>query len=331
MHARLAGLDLEVGKGLAAALEFGEVEFPLAFGELAVEPLFDSVGQILRDCFYRRRSMMGRMRLEMKRAGRLRGAAVVLLEKLAAIGQIAGVDKFHDAPEIEEAVLERRAGEGELVNGAEGLGRLGDHRFGIFDVLRLVEDDGAEGKFLEGGEVAAQERVVGDDEVVLRNHLAQTVAVLAGGEEEDFLAGRELGRLALPVEDDAGRADDEAGDGAFLLAHELEPGERLDGFAKAHVVGEERAELEAGSVGKKTEAGFLVGAQLGDEAFRLGDLGQALEIDDRLAELLDDRFAFAIDEDFQIFPDAPAARRTSATRRPAARPRRPGCRSRRGR
>ena len=78
------------------------------------------------------------------------------------------MDEFHDAPEIEQPVFQRRAGQRELVVGLERLGRAGDHRLGIFDVLRLVEDDGAEGKFLERGEVAAQQRVVGDDKIVLR-------------------------------------------------------------------------------------------------------------------------------------------------------------------
>ena len=78
------------------------------------------------------------------------------------------MDEIHDAPQIEQAVFQRRAGERELVVGLERLGRARDHRLGILDDLRLVENDGAEGKFLQRGEIAPQQRVVGDDEIVLR-------------------------------------------------------------------------------------------------------------------------------------------------------------------
>ena len=89
------------------------------------------------------------------------------------------MDEFHDAPEIEQPVFQRRAGQRELVLGLQRLGRARDHRLGILDVLRLVENDGAEGKFLQRGEIAAQQRVVGDDEIVRGNFLAQAVAMLA--------------------------------------------------------------------------------------------------------------------------------------------------------
>jgi len=82
------------------------------------------------------------------------------------------VDEFHDAPQVEQPVFQRRAGERELVVALERLGRAGDHRLGILDVLRLVENDGAKGEFLQRGEIAAQQRVVGDDKVVRGNLLA---------------------------------------------------------------------------------------------------------------------------------------------------------------
>ena len=60
------------------------------------------------------------------------------------------------------------------------------------------------------------------------------------------------------------------GAGPCVLAQVLQPRERLHGFAETHVVGEQRAELEARGVGEEMEARFLVGPQLGDEALRLG-------------------------------------------------------------
>ena len=152
VHARLAGLRVERGERLAAALQLGEVEFALALGELAVDPLLDAVGQILRDLLLQaaqhdRPHAAG----EQARARAASRAAIVLLEELAPVGQVAGMDEFHDAPEIEQPVFQRRAGERELVLGLQRLGRARDHRLGILDVLRLVQDDGAEGKFLQRG------------------------------------------------------------------------------------------------------------------------------------------------------------------------------------
>ena len=259
---------VERGKRLAAALQFGEIKFALALGEFAVEPLLDPVGQILRDLLFQAAQHDGPHPAGEKRARRLRRAAVVLLEEFSALGQVAGMDEFHDAPEIEQPVFQRRAGERELVLGLERLGRARDHRLGIFDVLRLVENDGAEGKFLQRGEIAPQQRVVGDDEVVLRNFLAQAVAMFARGEQQHLQLRGELRRFAVPVEDDAGRADDEARRRALRFAQVLQPGERLHRFAEAHVVGQQRAEPEARGVGEKMKARFLVGPQLGAQALR---------------------------------------------------------------
>ena len=173
VHARLAGRRVERGKRLAAALQFREVELALALGELAIDALLDAVGQILRDLLFQAAQHDRPHAAGEQRARGLRGAAIVLLEEFAAVGQVAGMDEFHDAPEIEQAVFQRRAGERELVLGLQRLGRARDHRLGVLDVLRLVENDGAEGEFLQRGEVAAQQRVVGDDEIVRGNFLAQ--------------------------------------------------------------------------------------------------------------------------------------------------------------
>ena len=173
---------------------------------------------------------------------------------------------------------------------------------GVFDVLRLVQDDGAEGEFLQGGEIAAQQRVVGDDEIVRGNFLAQAVAMFTRGEQQHFLAGRELRGLAVPVEDNAGRANDEARPRPVLLAQMLEPGEGLHRFAESHVVGEERAQLEARGIGEEMEPGALVRTQLGDEPLRQGNFGQALEVGDRLAQLRDDCAAHTIDQRLEFLP-----------------------------
>ena len=262
-------------------------------------------GQVLRDLLLEPAEHDRPHAAGEQRARGLRGAAVVLLEELAALRQVTGVDEFHDAPQIEQPVFQRRAGKGELVLGLERLGRSGDHRLGVLDVLRLVQDDGAEGEFLERSEVAAQQRVVGDNEIVLRNLLPQGVAMLARGEQQHLHAGDELLRLALPVEDDARGADDEAGRGAPFLAQVLHPRERLHGLAQAHVIGQQRAEAEARGVGEEVEAGLLVGAQLGAQTLGLRDFGNAGKIIHRVAQELERAAAvFGGQKRFELLPRA---------------------------
>ena len=85
MHARLAGRRVERGEGLAAALQFGEIEFALALGEFAIEAFLDAVGQVLRDLFLQATKHDGPHPAGEKRARGLGRAAVVLLEELCRV------------------------------------------------------------------------------------------------------------------------------------------------------------------------------------------------------------------------------------------------------
>ena len=73
------------------------------------------------------------------------------------VAKIVGLDKIYDAPQIEHAVLDRRAGQRQLVVGLKFLDRLGHLRAGILDELRLVEHDGAEGKLGQLVKVTAKD------------------------------------------------------------------------------------------------------------------------------------------------------------------------------
>ena len=170
--------------------------------------------------------------------------------------------------------------------GLQRLGRARDHRLGILDVLRFVQNDGAERKLLQRGEIATQQRVVGNNQIVLRNFLAQGVAMFTGGKQQDLLVRRELRRFLVPIEDHAGRANNEAGRPALLFAQMLQPRECLHRFAETHVVGQQRAELEPRRIGEKMQPRFLVRPQLRVEPLRLVDLGQTLEFGHCLAQLL---------------------------------------------
>src|SRR5204863_1984904 len=83
--------------------------------------------------------------------------------------EITRLNEIHDAPEIEQPVFERRASQREALIRAKLLDRESHLGRWILDELRFVEDDGAEFKLLERLQVAAQQRVVGDDQIMLRN------------------------------------------------------------------------------------------------------------------------------------------------------------------
>ena len=55
-------------------------------------------------------------------------------------------------------------------------------------------------------------------------------------------AGRETRRLVDPVGDDRERTDEQDRPGGAEVPHMLEEGQRLDGLAESHVVGEAGAE-----------------------------------------------------------------------------------------
>ena len=107
------------------------------------------------------------------------------------VAEIAGLDEIHDAPQIEQPVFQRRAGEREPMFGLQLLDRLRDLRAGILDELRLVENHRAERKFLQLLEVAPQQRVIRHDQIVLRNLFAQIVPRRAAFEHEHFQVRRE--------------------------------------------------------------------------------------------------------------------------------------------
>src|SRR5262245_7070709 len=109
---------------------------------------------------------------------------------------VSGLDEIHDAPQIEQAIPQRRAGDREGLFRLQSFYRRRHRRAGILDELRLVENDGAESKLLKFLEIAAQERVIGHDQVVLRNSFAQSMPRGAALEHEHFQMRRETVRFA---------------------------------------------------------------------------------------------------------------------------------------
>ncbi len=191
---------------LAAAAQFGEIQFALFVAERAVAAFLDAVGQIFGDVLFQaaqqQRTQLGGKpfaRDALDGLGVFAAFRLVGFEEMFLVAEVAGLDEIHDAPQIEQPVFQRRAGERDFVLALQLLHRLRDLRAGILDELRLVENDGAEGELVKLLQVAAEQRVVGDDDVVLRNLLAQIVPRRAAFQHEHLHAGREALRLAPPV------------------------------------------------------------------------------------------------------------------------------------
>src|ERR1051325_992970 len=181
------------------------------------------------------------------------------------VAEIGGLDEIDDAPKIEQGVFERRAGEGKPMLRFQLLDGLSDLRARILDELSLVEDDGAEGKFLQLFQIAAEERIVRDDDVVLRNLFAQVMPCGAAFEDEHFEARREPIGFATPVVQDGCGTNDERRGRIFGIAM-FEPGkptESLERFAKSHIVGEDSAEFDLSQMAEEIEAVLLIWTQLG--------------------------------------------------------------------
>jgi hypothetical protein len=92
---------------------------------------------------------------------------------------------------------------------------------------------------------------------VLGNLLAQVMARGSAGEDQHLEVGGEAMGLPFPVVEDGGGADDQGGFGAFaLFAQPGQPGQGLQGFAEAHVVGQNPAQLQAGEMHRKSNPDF---------------------------------------------------------------------------
>ncbi len=205
------------------------------------------------------------------------------------IAEIARLHEVHNAPQIEQAIFQGRAGEGEADFAGKLLHRLGDLRAGVFDELRFVENNGVEFIALQVLEVAPEQRVVGDDDVEVGDLLAHLVARRAAFKHEHGHIRREFFHLAFPVVHHRGGAHDQARIGFPAFFPVLEPlniDERLERFAEAHIVGEDAAEAHGLQMAEKFEARMLVRPQFGKDALGQVVGGNALELLDAVAEFL---------------------------------------------
>ena len=82
---------------------------------------------------------------------------LVSFGEVALVAQIAGLYEIDNAPEIEQAVFERSAGESQTLACLQLFHRLSDLGGRIFNELRFVQDDRLEIEFLQSSEIAPQQ------------------------------------------------------------------------------------------------------------------------------------------------------------------------------
>ena len=183
-------------------------------------------------------------------------------------------------------VFHGRAGKADAVGGLEFAGVLRGERLGVFDILGLVEDEQVPVLFGEQLEIAGEQRIGGEDDVGLFD-LAEQGGALQSLEDEHLELGREFRGFIGPVGDDRGGSDDERWQAGFFCALGGEVGEGLDGFAEAHVVGEDAVEAVGGEELEPAVAFRLIGSELGAEGigdFRRRQGGDVLEAVAELGE-----------------------------------------------
>lgn len=261
---------------LPAAAQFGQVKLSLFLAQFAIPAFFDAVGEILSDLAleaaeHERAEFGGKAPTgDFLGPGGILALGLVVLVKIGLGSQVSGLDEIDDAPEIEQSVFQGCSSEGEAVVSTELFDRLGDLGGRVFDELRFVEDDGTELEFLKGGQVAAEQGIIGDDEIVLGNLLAEVMAGGAAFEDEDFQMGSKPVGFAPPVMEDGGWTNDEGrlGLGWAFFLEPGDPGESLEGFTKAHVIGQDSAQVQTSKMTEEIEAVLLVRAHFGlDESW----------------------------------------------------------------
>ena len=101
----------------AAAAQFRQIELSLRLAQLAIAPLLDAFGQIARDfCFKTAQKQRPQFGREAAAGNALLvfgvlAARLVLFAELLLCPKVARLNEINDAPQIEQAILQRRAGQ----------------------------------------------------------------------------------------------------------------------------------------------------------------------------------------------------------------------------
>ncbi len=267
----LLGLAAAVGAGVGdQAVEHGLVEADLLGRHRAVVELVDAVGQLGGDLGL----ALGAAEHEdaVERPQRRLALARQLGDERGPGADEAGVGEVEDGPQVAEAVLDRRAGEGDAGAGRDAAQLLGGLVGRVLDGLRLVEHDPAPGDGGQGLDVADRGAVGGDDDVGAGDRVGRARGAAARGwrrgARRTSRPGVKRAASAAQLPTTAGGAMTRAGPSPARAGQVGEHGGRL---AEAHVERQAAAELDRVEEAEPGERLGLVAAQLADEARRAGD------------------------------------------------------------
>ncbi len=253
------------------------VHGPLLLGERRPGDLLDLVGEVGHE------RLVGLGTAKYERSGQgsepSRDFQVLLafdrgrppVPELGLAAEQARHDHIENGPELAEAVLDRCAGECQLLGGGDSAHRLGRFGVGVLDGLGLVEHQCRPGDPPEFLGVASHQTVRRDHEVVLghggfERGTAESIVPVMHEHPHERCEPR---RFGLPVAHHAERTHHE------VWARSVdEVGEGGRGLAEAHVVGETPAEPELGQELEPAQPAPLVGPEGGFESWRLVPFAQ---------------------------------------------------------
>ncbi|MNM56734.1 hypothetical protein D3C81_679110 [compost metagenome] len=195
---------------------------------------------------------------------------VLAFDRMAELGvegflvaQQARQQEVELRPQFAQVVFQRRAGQTQAVARAQQARALRRLAARILDVVRFVEDDQVEIMLAQGFLVARQQGVGGQHQVALIDLVELLRAVLAL-QQQHFQAGRELGRLVLPVAHQTRRRNDERRmrqTARFLFHQDMRQG--LHRLAETHVIGQDARQVMVAQELHPRQAIGLVVAQGG--------------------------------------------------------------------
>ncbi|MDQ0648340.1 hypothetical protein QFZ53_002536 [Microbacterium natoriense] len=188
----------------------------------------------------------------------------VAIAELPGRGEQSGGGELQERPQLGEAVLHRRAGDGIGHVGAERGDRPMQLRLRVLDELRLVED---EPRPLDRSElllVETRHGVRAHHDVGRCRGIRESPGPLATGalDEHDPQAGREPGRFRAPSAEHRGRRQHEERPLLPRLTRVLHEAEQLQRLAETHVVSEDAAEPMPPQEREPVEAGLLIRPQV---------------------------------------------------------------------
>ncbi|MNO77951.1 hypothetical protein D3C76_690740 [compost metagenome] len=177
-------------------------------------------------------------------AGALFNRDAVIAVEAFHVAEPARQEEMKQRPEFTQVVFQRRTAQAQALAGVQLAGSLGGLAVGVLDVLRFIQHQDVQRLRRQALDVLGQQRVGGQDQVVV----GQVVEMLfaAGAVQRQHLELRgEVRGFVEPVGNQAGGHHHHAGAieaPGVLLAEHVRQG--LQGFAQAHVIGEDAADFQ---------------------------------------------------------------------------------------